>query len=287
MVVNSGDAGSRARVDKVVGESLAQRREVLGQVRHADRGVERGLEGDVRDRTVDQVHAIDVDIANGRIVGPAVRAAQFGIFTQLAVAEQRDRDFAEQLLRLVADFRHIGTGVQEQQAVAGRGRAADSLGRFLAPFTAEGEADVTGTPEVPQFGGHRGDGLMLLVLFRHGDEGVYIFESFGRLVACAEDVQRGALRQRLATVFGVAQVATALVIIETGVDDITVCVQFAHRDALGIQQRSAANNGTGLTHHAQGVDNGIGSQCHTLGVNGTFDVLDFNLAVGVADVPRP
>src|SRR5690606_40427048 len=81
LVVESRDVGRGAGVAEVVGERLAVRRVVLTQLRHADRGVEAGLEGQIADPTVNEVHAENVYMADGRIASPAVRAAQIGVLT--------------------------------------------------------------------------------------------------------------------------------------------------------------------------------------------------------------
>src|SRR5690606_23636621 len=85
--VHGGDVQRRAGIDKAVGERLAQGREVFTQIGHPDGRVDAGLEGDVPDGTIDQVDAVDIDVADRRILGEAIRAAEFRVFAQDAVTE--------------------------------------------------------------------------------------------------------------------------------------------------------------------------------------------------------
>ncbi len=271
----SRDLGRRAGVNEAVGERLAVGREVLVQVRHAHRGVEAGLEGDVADRAVDQVHAIHVQGADGGVVGVAVRTAELGVLTQPAVTEQRHRQFGEHFVAGVFGAGEVRTGVQEQEATVGVGIAAHAFGVLTAVLGAQGDTDRTGAPEVPQLASDRRDELLLFVAFGDGDRGVDVVQGFLALVAHAEDVQRGAVVDRgLAVALQRADVVTGE---HAGAE--------GGGQATGVDQLRAADDGARSADFTGDVDDRVGGEGEAERVNALLGVLDLDFTVGVADVP--
>src|SRR5690606_37514368 len=116
-------------------EGLRQRCVGFRQGRSTDRGVEAGLERDVADRTVNQVYAPNFATAEGREVAVAVRTADFSVFTELRVTQQRDRDFSEAFGGVVFSRQEVSAAIQLSVGGAQRGAAAQTFGHFLAVFS--------------------------------------------------------------------------------------------------------------------------------------------------------
>ena len=121
-------------------------------------------------------------------------------------------------LDFIADFREIRSGVEEQQG----GRPADALRPMadvvsLRPFTAEGEAEVAGAPEIPELGGDRSDSLLLLVHFLNNDGGVHVLQRFSRLIAGARRCSAAhTARSSCGRIFRVQQVGGVAVCVPCG-----------------------------------------------------------------------
>ena len=268
------DLAGVAGIDHAVVEGLAPRSEVFTQVRGAERGVEARLERDVPDRAIDEVHAVNVASAHRGVVEVAVRTAELGVFAQPAVAEQRDRKFGEGLFRFIFSAREVRARVQEQEAVAGRGRTAHAFRVFAALFGTEGDADRAGTEEVPQLAADEEDRLLLLVALGHDDRGIDVAQGGSALVATAEDVQRGALVEGAEAFSRVTQIATAEAVTqEVG-------------GVLGAEQVGPADDlaGTAVDHTGH-VDHRVRAQLEALVVGAAFDVFNFDDAGVVRQGP--
>src|SRR5690606_4557918 len=255
-------------------ERLRKRTIHFRQGRSAQRGIEARLEGDVLDGTIDEVDAIDVTRADMAVIEVTVRTAQLGKLAKEAVAEQGDRDFAEDLVALVFHRLLIRTAVQEQQTVTELTIAARAFGEFTPMLGADGHADAASAPEVPQLARERAQQLLLLITIGRADFSVEVVQSFLALLANTEDIQRLALLDCSATGFGAANVTATHQVAE-----------LSHRDALLGEQGRAADNTARRAEQARRVTHGVRRERHALDIDAAFTVCDLDLAVGVADVP--
>ena len=263
----TGDDGRTARVDEAVGKGLGRRPEVLAEGRHADRLTPRRAQGQILDRTPHQVEVIGVGLADGRVIRGAERRAYLERLREEGVLQQRQSQLTEVLAGVVLGLREIRARVQEQEAVTGVARAADALGLLLTVLRACGEADRTGSPEVPEVAGDEGERVLLLVLLAHRNAGTEEIERRLAVPALAEDASRRAVGD-----LGVGGVVGATTIL------VRDC------DAVGGQQLHAADDLARLAvDFAEGVDDRVRRMLEADDIDSALIVDVLEPAVGVAE----